>query len=249
MATGRESQRRGSVSTAQAAATESPRLRHKAGGRPKVTAAPARRRPVVAEDQIVIGNFAEAPLDWIAIRLFCKLHPGNLQLPLFYRMSPKRLQLPLFGSRFIVLRHPVKFRRVNRSNRALWWKQITQRQQEATTHPKSEENHQQQIDGIRAPMQFSMACFMPFMGTDKRNKHSTENATRRRRRHGSTATPLSWTGTPAHSSPMTQKAFQPFCLFYHTQYHMVCQKRRPLCSQFASGNYKMVVTQKKKKPW
>ena len=52
--------------------------------------------------------------------------------------------------------------------------------------------------------------------------------------------------TPAHSSPMTHKAFQPFCLFYHTQYHMVCQKRRPLCSQFASGHYKMVVAQKKK---
>ena len=44
-----------------------------------VTAAPARRRPVVAEDQIVIGNFAEAPLDWIAIRLFanCTLEIYN----------------------------------------------------------------------------------------------------------------------------------------------------------------------------
>jgi len=54
--------------------------------------------------------------------------------------------------------------------------------------------------------------------------------------------------TPAHSSPMTHKAFQPFCLFYHsiTHTHMVCHERRPLCSQFASGNYKMVVAQRGK---
>jgi hypothetical protein len=44
-------------------------------------------------------------------------------------------------------------------------------------------------------------------------------------------------------SPMTQKAFQPLRLFYHSITHT-----RPLCSQFASGNYKMVVAQKKK-PW